>query len=72
MANVLAQEAYFGEEEMVQCAAQGYGNKPGFPATKLQELICKLYPGSLKISQDQVPAKIVKEHMRSKKGRTST
>ena len=41
MASVLAQEAYFGEEVMAQCTAQGY------PATEMKELkeeICKIYP----------------------------
>ena len=32
MARILAREAYFGEEVMAQCTAQGYADKPGLPA----------------------------------------
>ena len=42
MASVLAREAHFGEEVMAQCTAQGYGNKPGLPATEMK--VRKLYP----------------------------
>ena len=50
MASVLAREAYFGEEVMAQCTAQGYGDKPGLPAGEMRELkeeIRKLYPNYL-------------------------
>ena len=50
MAAVLAREAYFGEEVMAQCTAQGYGDKPGLPAAELgalKEEIRRLYPNYL-------------------------
>lgn len=37
MASVLAREAYFGEEVMALCTAQGYGDKPGLPCAELSE-----------------------------------
>ena len=47
MAGILAKEAIFGEDIMVQCTAKGYGDKPGLPIVELMELkeeMRKLYP----------------------------
>ena len=47
MALALAREAFFGEEVMVKCTAQGYGDTPGLPHTELialKEELRKLYP----------------------------
>ena len=47
MALALAREAFFGEEVMVRCTAQGYGETPGLPHKELMELkeeLRKLYP----------------------------
>ena len=47
MALALPREAFFGEEVIVQCTAQGYGDTPGLPhkeLMKLKEELRKLYP----------------------------
>ena len=38
LAQLLARESFFGEDVMVQCTAQGYGDKPGLPITELMLL----------------------------------
>ena len=47
MAGILAKEAFFGEDVMLQCTAKGYGDKPGLPGAELLQLkdqMQKLYP----------------------------
>ena len=47
MALALARDAFFGEEVMVQCTAQCWGDTPGLPHKELMELkeeLRKLYP----------------------------
>ena len=34
----LAHEAFFGEEVMMKCTANGYGDRPGLPQAELLEL----------------------------------
>ena len=56
MAAVLAREAYFGEEVMARCTAQGYGDKPGLPAAELgamKEEIRRLYPNYLNNNEEK-------------------
>ena len=45
MVVVLAREAFFGEEVMLQCTTKGYGELPGLPLAELMQLkeIRKLY-----------------------------
>lgn len=47
MALALAREAFFGEEVMIQCTVQGWGDTPGLPHKELmglKEELRKLYP----------------------------
>ena len=61
MAVVLAREAFFGEEVMLQCTTKGYGELPGLPLAELMQLeeIRKLYPHFV-TSQVQFEGKWVK------------
>ena len=62
MAVVLAREAFFGKEVMLQCTTKGYGELPGLPLAELMQLkeeIRKLYPHFV-TSQVQFEGKWVK------------
>ena len=38
LALILARECYFGEDIMIQCTAQGHGDRPGLPLNELMLL----------------------------------